>query len=142
MALEHPTPETINTRIAHNITRLRKQRGLTLKELAAQARKHGTGLTGGTLSLVANGNRRLNTADLVILSHALDVSPLEFLYPTEDEPLTQEQATQLLETWLAPPTNTTPQPLHTTPTGDTDSATQRAIGELFQRVADLENRCT
>lgn len=77
------TGETVRA----NISRLRRDRGLTLRDLADRMAETGRPLAHNSISEIERGARRVDVDDLVALALALEVSPLAILLPVEDAAL-------------------------------------------------------
>ena len=74
--------------VAGRIKQVRRERGLTLRELAARLEGIGRPILLSALSKVEQGQRRIDVDDLVALADALDVTPKDLLVPkgTSDSP--------------------------------------------------------
>ncbi|MBJ8344825.1 helix-turn-helix domain-containing protein [Antrihabitans sp. YC2-6] len=87
-----------------NIARIRRDRGITLRELSQQMSEGDRPLSYPTLSQIETGARRIDVDDLVALAIALDVSPNTLLIPQaenlDDEvTLTNAQSISLKDAW-------------------------------------------
>ncbi|UVO13412.1 helix-turn-helix transcriptional regulator [Mycobacterium sp. SVM_VP21] len=69
--------------VAGNIARIRAERGLSLRELAARM-PEGRKLNHAQLSAAERGVRQVTADDLTAISVALSVSPVALLMPTSD----------------------------------------------------------
>lgn len=78
---------TIGETVRANISRLRRDRGLTLRDLADRMAETDRPLAHNSISEIERGARRVDVDDLVALALALEVSPLAILFPVEDAAL-------------------------------------------------------
>lgn len=68
--------------VAANIRRLRKESGISVRDLAARTRdSDGVGLGPNAISEAELGRQRVDVDDLVRIARALDVSPTALLFP-------------------------------------------------------------
>ncbi|MGI5222272.1 helix-turn-helix domain-containing protein [Nocardia sp. CA-290969] len=72
-----PTGKTV----AHNVARIRKMQGLTLRDVADRLSDTDRPLAHNTISEIERGARRADVDDLVALAVALNCSPLALLLP-------------------------------------------------------------
>lgn len=72
-----PTGETVR----ENISRVRRERGLTLRALSERLAELGRPISNSSISQVETGARRVDVDDLVAFAIALDVSPNTLLMP-------------------------------------------------------------
>jgi transcriptional regulator with XRE-family HTH domain len=72
------------TYVQKNVKRLREERNLSLAELSRRLDKIGRKIPTLGLSRIENGERRVDTDDLVALAAVLDVSPVTLMLPAED----------------------------------------------------------
>jgi transcriptional regulator with XRE-family HTH domain len=75
-----PTGQTV----ADNLTRIRKQQQLHQRELAARLAAIGRPMLSTVISKIEQGDRRVDVDDLLALSAALNISPLDLLLPPRD----------------------------------------------------------
>lgn len=68
-------------RIGQAVARYRRDRGLTAQQLAERCRELGAPIHRTTITKIENGRSRFDLGDWLILSAALDVSPIQLLYP-------------------------------------------------------------
>ena len=74
-----------SSRIAGNLRRMRKRRGLSTYDLAARLKEIGWPVQQSGITRVERGERRVDVDDLVALSVALNCSPNRLLMPEELE---------------------------------------------------------
>ncbi|MBF6407469.1 helix-turn-helix domain-containing protein [Nocardia farcinica] len=72
-----PTGKTV----AHNVARIRKAQGLTLRDVAGRLSATDRPLAHNTISEIERGARRADVDDLIALAVALNCSPLALLFP-------------------------------------------------------------
>ncbi|MEU7763886.1 helix-turn-helix domain-containing protein [Nocardia sp. NPDC049190] len=72
-----PTGKTV----AHNVARIRKTQGLTLRDVSERLAGTDRPLAHNTISEIERGARRADVDDLVALAVALNCSPLALLLP-------------------------------------------------------------
>ncbi len=70
--------------VAENVLRLRKQRGLTVRQLSERLAELGTPLLASGITKIEQGQRKVDVNDLVALAVALDTSPAVLLVPDVD----------------------------------------------------------
>lgn len=104
---EPPAARTVGPtgeRVARRLGELRRSLGLTLADLEARLGELGRPILLSTLSKIENGQRRVDTDDLLAIARALDVSPNMILFPGEVEPsetvvLTETHTVDASEAW-------------------------------------------
>lgn len=74
----------VDDQVRDNVAKLRKDRGLTYKELSAKLSEAGRPIPPLGLSRLENGERKVSAGDLVALAAVLDVSPVTLLLPDVD----------------------------------------------------------
>jgi transcriptional regulator with XRE-family HTH domain len=74
----------IGQRVARRVRELRRERSLTLAQLAARLAELDRSYNLSTLSRIEQGQRRVDTDDLVALALALDVPPNAILFPPDE----------------------------------------------------------
>lgn len=67
-----------------NLARLRKQRGLTTRQLSAALERTGRPIPASGITRMEKGERAVTVDDLTALAEVLDVSPTTLLLPAED----------------------------------------------------------
>lgn len=79
--------EATAARIGNAVQRARRDRGMTVQQLADQTRELGYPMHRVAIGKIESGNRggKLDTSELLILAKALDVQPLSLLYGSDDE---------------------------------------------------------
>ena len=77
--------EAIRLRLAENVKRLRRERGLSLEGLSSELEEVGRGLGTNALWKIEKGTRGTSAEDLLALSLVLDASVAELLLPKEVE---------------------------------------------------------
>ncbi|MEU6312384.1 helix-turn-helix transcriptional regulator [Streptomyces sp. NPDC047014] len=77
-----PTGETV----AHNLTRLRKVRGLSTRQLSAALEARGRSLSPSGIIRMEKAERHVTTDELVALAAVLQVNPSALLLPLVDGP--------------------------------------------------------
>jgi transcriptional regulator with XRE-family HTH domain len=70
-----PVGDTVRT----NIAKIRKQRGMTLRDLSTVLQQYGHSMAHNTISEIELGARRVDVDDLVAFADALEVMPLDLL---------------------------------------------------------------
>jgi hypothetical protein len=78
---------------AHNIKRLRNNRGISTTRLSAALNKLGRQIPATGITRIEKGQRRVDTGDLFALAAVLDVSPLTLLLPWPEDPDTEVEIT-------------------------------------------------
>ncbi|MBF6213818.1 helix-turn-helix transcriptional regulator [Nocardia puris] len=84
-----PTAETVR----HNIQRIRKAQGLTLRDVAERLAQTDRRMAHNTVSEIENGGRRVDVDDLVTLALALNTTPNALLLPPTEDPTHQSRIT-------------------------------------------------
>lgn len=79
MPRRHADATSASTTVAATVRALRRQRGLTLADLADRLTRLNHPITLNTLSKLETGARRITVDDLVALAAALDVTPHDLL---------------------------------------------------------------
>lgn len=87
-----PVGEAVRT----NLAAMRKQRGLTLRDLSELMKQAGRPMAHNTISEIERGARRVDVDDLVSLSSALGVTPMYLLGLTQELSQANDLVTQLL----------------------------------------------
>ncbi len=87
-----PTGHTVRA----NVSKFRKLRGLTLRELAERLEQGGRKMAHNTISEIERGARRVDVDDLTALAAALDVAPVDLLSATTMEFLHSDAVHALL----------------------------------------------
>lgn len=72
--------------VAQNVRRIRNERGLSIRALAARTSDMGHPLPHSALSKIENEQRRVDIEDLLALAVALETSPTSLLLPYEPDP--------------------------------------------------------
>ncbi|MGV9337888.1 helix-turn-helix domain-containing protein [Streptomyces sp. NPDC003688] len=77
-----PTGKTV----AENLTRLRKTRGLSIRQLSAELERRGRSLSPSGITRMEKADRHVTTDELVALAATLGVNPSALLLPLKDGP--------------------------------------------------------
>ncbi len=90
--------------VRENIARIRRERGITLRELSRRLSTSDRPLSYPTLSQIETGARRIDVDDLMVLAIVLDVSPNTLLIPAasnseESVNITGAKGVSLREVW-------------------------------------------
>ena len=98
-----------DVRAAANLRRLRKARGMSAQALDDATLQAGSRITRAQITQTENGRRRLSLDNVVVLARVFDVSPLEFLYPIEEDGFTEREIrSHLVGLYNLPDRDTTP----------------------------------
>src|SRR5690606_33005957 len=73
--------------IAVNLARLRRQRGLSLRQLAQRLAEVGRPMNVDAVNRIEMHKRQVTVPELLALAVVLDVSPMTLLMPSEREPV-------------------------------------------------------
>lgn len=91
-------------RVAKNIERVRRARGLNQRELSGLLAEYGRPMLTTVVSKIERGDRRVDVDDLIAFALALNVSPLTLLMPpdwgTQPVELTPETTLSSQAAWL------------------------------------------
>lgn len=68
--------------VGRDLHRMRRQRDMSIRDLAAACARHGVEIAIAALSRVERGLRDLRAPEILALSRALDVAPIELMTPT------------------------------------------------------------
>ncbi|MCX5211480.1 helix-turn-helix domain-containing protein [Kitasatospora sp. NBC_00240] len=72
--------------VARNLSRLRKTRQLTTRQLSADLERQGRPIPASGITRMEKGERQVTVDDLLALAVALNVSPSALLLPLDDSP--------------------------------------------------------
>ena len=98
-----------DVRASKNLRRLRKARGMSAQGVADEAKKLGGMISQPQIAQTENGRRRLSLDNVAVLARVFDVSPLEFLYPIEEDGFTEREIrSHLVGLYNLPDRDTTP----------------------------------
>ncbi|WP_166555353.1 helix-turn-helix domain-containing protein [Mycolicibacterium sp. CBMA 226] len=98
-------PQTVREAVGGNVARIRKLRGLTVRELSAALQEFGLQLSASGVSDIENVRRKVTIDELLILAVALNTSAIDLLTPANGGKLVVadevgSQSPVLLEQWL------------------------------------------
>lgn len=87
--------------LGDNVRRLRKDCGLSLAEVSSRMGALGVPLSLNGISKVELGNRELGLDEIAALARALDVAPLQVIFPIGLEPVVELLPGASVATWAA-----------------------------------------
>jgi len=101
-----PKAEDVRTVIGCNIARIRKRRGLTVRDLAPRLKDLGLSLSASGVSDVERADRKVSADELLIFAIALNTSIIDLLTPPDGKLLKVADGIDALpvawlESWLA-----------------------------------------
>lgn len=93
--------EEVRKVIGDNIERVRRARGLTVRDLSARLKDYGLALSPSGVSDVENATRKVAVDELLVLAIALNTSVIDLLTPHDGQSLSVAEGVEPLQPeWL------------------------------------------
>lgn len=129
----------IRKTLGENVARIRRIRGMTVREFSAQLKQLGLTLSPSGISEVETASRKVSVDELLVFAIALNTSVIDLLTPSDGSPLAISETVEplpprALEEWLQGDTAWPPR-------GDRGSNTAaEQLDEYFATASDVRQR--